>query len=296
MGIVVNTNVPSLITQRNLNSATNSLNQAMERMSTGSKINKAADDAAGLFVGITMDAQIRGSEQAQSNVQIGTNVLQKAEGDLTVIQDNIQRIRDLAVQASNEVYNDESLDAIKSEVYARMDEISRVANASEFNGKKLFAKTGSITSLTFQVGPNSTASENAITISNIFGDMTASAGGLKLVAANGANFLKDDGTTSINAFSSSVADNQAFIATCDKALETIATKRSKIGSYQNRLSSANESLTVSIENLSAAKSTIMDADIAKESSNYVQAQILQQAAASLLTQANQAPSIALNLI
>ena len=281
MGIVVNTNVPSLISQRNLNSATNSLNQAMERMSTGSKINKAADDAAGLFVGITMNSQIRGSEQAQSNVQIGTNLLQKAEGDLTVIQDNIQRIRDLAIQAANEVYNEESLAAIEGEVNARLQEVSRVANASEFNGKKLFAK-GGVTKLTFQVGPNSNAGENAITINGIFGDMTASGTSLN---------MKYTGTTF-----TTVAGAETYIETCDKALENIATKRSSIGSYQNRLSSANDSLTVSIENLSAAKSTIMDADIAKESSNYVKSQILQQAAASLLTQANQAPSIALNLI
>ncbi len=282
MGIVVNTNVPSLISQRNLNSATNSLNQAMERMSTGSKINKAADDAAGLFVGITMNSQIRGSEQAQSNVQIGTNLLQKAEGDLTVIQDNIQRIRDLAIQAANEVYNEESLAAIEGEVQARLQEVSRVANASEFNGKKLFAKAGGVTKLTFQVGPNANAGENAITINGIFGDMTASGTSLNM------KYAADTFTT--------ITGAENYIETCDTALENIAKKRSSIGSYQNRLSSANDSLTVSIENLSAAKSTIMDADIAKESSNYVKSQILQQAAASLLTQANQAPSIALNLI
>ena len=306
MGIVVNTNVPSLITQRNLNSATNSLNQAMERMSTGSKINKAADDAAGLFVGITMDAQIRGSEQAQSNVQIGTNVLQKAEGDLTIIQDNVQRIRDLAVQASNEVYNDESLDAIKSEVYARMDEISRVANASEFNGKKLFssgkATTGApvddtkkaVESLTFQVGPNSVKEENAITVTGVFGDMTVSGTDLALFDPN--TFNNNITNANPGAFSGDVEAAEAYIATCDAALEKIATKRSKIGSYQNRLDSALSSLTVSIENLSSAKSTIMDTDVAKASSDYIKSQILQQSTASLLTQANSAPQIALSLI
>ena len=305
MAIVVNTNVQSLISQKNLNSATNSLNKSMERLSTGLKINRAADDAAGLFVGITMDSQIRGSEQAKSNVQIATNLLQKAEGDLTVIQDNVQRIRDLAIQIANEVYSSESCAAIKDEVQARLHEISRVANASEFNGKKLFssgkATTGAaidntkkaVDSLTFQVGPNSVKEENAITVSNVFGDMTASGADLALFDANFNNAITDGNP---GAFSGDVEAAEAYIETCDKALENIATRRSKIGSYQNRLDSALSSLTVSIENLSSAKSTIMDTDVAKVSSDYIKSQILQQSTASLLTQANSAPQIALSLI
>ena len=283
MSIVVNTNTTSLIVQKNLNIATNILNSSMERMSTGSKINKAADDAAGFFVETNMDTQIRGSQQAQSNIQIGMNMLSKAEGDINTLLSCVQRIRDLSIQASNEVYNEESLNAIDNEINLRIDTIRELIDASEFNGQKLF-KSFSQSTRTFAIGPNAEANENSITIKNVFNDMIVGPNSLEVLFYT-HHYTK--GT---------VEYYYESISRTDTSIKFLAEKLATIGAYQNRLESANESLTVSIENLSAAKSTIMDADIAKESSNYVKSQILQQAAASLLTQANQAPSIALNLI
>ena len=165
MAIIVNTNMSALKTQANLNSATNSLNTALNRMSTGLKINSAADDAAGMFVASNLNTQIRGSKIAQSNVATGINVLQTAEGDYGVIEDNLLRIRDLATQAANGVYDDKSLQAMKDEVNARVAEIDRIAHASNFNGLNLL--DGSIADtnpngLRLQVGANSEAATNAI--------------------------------------------------------------------------------------------------------------------------------------
>ncbi len=283
MSIVVNTNTTSLIVQKNLNIATNILNSSMERMSTGSKINKAADDAAGFFVETNMDTQIRGSQQAQSNIQIGMNMLSKAEGDINTLLSCVQRIRDLSIQASNEVYNEESLNAIDNEINLRINTIRELIDASEFNGQKLF-KSFSQSTRTFAIGPNAEANENSITIKNVFNDMIVGPNSLEVLFYT-HHYTK--GT---------VEYYYESISRTDTSIKFLAEKLATIGAYQNRLESANESLTVSIENLSAAKSTIMDADIAKESSNYVKSQILQQASASLLTQVNQAPSIALNLI
>ena len=283
MSIVVNTNTTSLIVQKNLNIATNILNSSMERMSTGSKINKAADDAAGFFVATKMDTQIRGSQQAQSNIQIGMNMLSKAEGDINTLLSCVQRIRDLSIQASNGVYNEESLNAIDNEINLRINTIRDLINASEFNGQKLF-KSFSQSTRTFAIGPNAEANENSITIKNVFNDMLTGSNSLEALFVSHTH---PQGT---------VEYYYDWISRTDSSIKFLVEKLSKIGSYQNRLESAKESLTISIENLSAAKSTIMDADIAKESSNYVKSQILQQASASLLTQANQAPSIALNLI
>ena len=287
MAIIVNTNMSALRTQRNLNNATNSLNTALNRMSTGLKINSAADDAAGMFVASKLETQIRGSKVAQSNVATGINVLQTAEGDMNVIQDNLLRIRDLATQAANGVYNAESMKAMKDEVNARIDEINRVANASNFNGLNLL--NGDMADgLRLQVGANSEGATNSIKIdATVFADATAQA--LKLYGDNASTATIDD------AFATASA-SAAFIADVDVALQNITTRKAAIGAYQNRLNSAADSLVTTIENATSAKSTITDADIAEESANYTKAQILQQTSATLLVQANQLPSLALNLI
>ncbi len=284
MAIVVNTNISSLVSQRNLTNATNSLNTALQRMSTGYKINSAKDDAAGLYIATNIDTQIRGSKVAQTNVQTGSNLLQIAEGDLDVIKTNLQRIRDLAVQAGNGVYSEESMQAMEDEVTARAAEITRVATASQFNGLDLLSGQGlGATGLRLQVGANAEEAQNALMIdADVF-------------AATDADTLGLDTTAIEDAFENATAA-AAFITTLDTALENINTRKSSIGAYQNRLDSAASSLVTNIENSSAAKSTIMDADIAEESSNYTKASILQQTSAALLTQANQLPSLALQLI
>ena len=144
MSIVVNTNVPSLKVQRNLNEATNALNEAVERMTTGLKINKAADDSAGLYIASGLDNQIRGSEIAEGNVETGINLLQIAEGDLTLIQEHVSRIRDLATEAASDYYTADARTAMAAEASARLAEINRLAAASNFNGKKLLEKLESV--------------------------------------------------------------------------------------------------------------------------------------------------------
>ena len=281
-GIIVNTNIPSMMVQRNLNTATSKLNNAIERMTTGLKINRAADDAAGLYIANGLDTQIRGSEICESNIQTGVNILQIAEGDLSLIQEHVSRIRDLATQAASDYYTTDARNAMASEAQARYDEINRLASASNFNGLTLLDGNSALASgLRLQVGPNAPAATNAIYVSGVF-DSAAAA---------------DIGIVSPIATAFSTAPLAAeFLNECDAALNNITNRRSTIGAIQNRLESALDSLNVEVENLSAAKSTIMDADIAKESSEYTKQQILQQASASLLVQANQAPSIALNLI
>ena len=280
----------ALKTQANLNSATNSLNTALNRMSTGLKINSAADDAAGMFVASNLNTQIRGSKIAQSNVATGINVLQTAEGDYGVIEDNLLRIRDLATQAANGVYDDKSLQAMKDEVNARVAEIDRIAHASNFNGLNLL--DGSIADtnpngLRLQVGANSEAATNAIYVeANVFASASAATLGL---------FGNTNVDTVEKAFANASAAAQ-FIASVDTALQEVTTRKATIGAAQNRLNSAADSLVTTVENATSAKSTIMDADIAEESANYTKAQILQQTSATLLVQANQLPSLALNLI
>ena len=284
MAIIVNTNMSSLKTQNNLNNATNALNTALERMSTGSKINSAKDDAAGLYVATNLSKQISGSKIAQSNVETGNNVLSTVEGNLDVILDNLNRIRDLTVQASNGVYDADSQKAMSDEVAARMDEITRISNSAEFNGMKLI--NGSITNdLRLQVGANSDATANCIRVSkDVFACMSAN-GALKLgAAADIATKFKDP---------SAAAE---YIKTVDAAITLVNKNKSTIGAIQNRLDAAASSLTTTIENATAAKSTIMDADIAAESAEYTKQQILRQTSATLLVQANAMPSLALNLI
>ena len=281
MGIVVQTNVPSLIAQNNMTTATNKMNQAMERMTTGYKINSAKDDAAGLYVATSLDKNIRGSKIAQQNVQMGNDMISVAEGDLSGIQDNLLRIRDLALTAANGIYDDKSINALKAEVEARVAEIDRVSKVSEYNGKKLL--DGTVTKVSLQVGANATTND-VIEIEDIFGKSTASALGVATDTIATA-FVPDN-----------ITGLQTFVTTVDTALEAVQTKRTAIGAIQNRLDSASASLTTTIENLTSSKSTIMDADIAAESSEYINGQILQQAAVSLLVQANQAPQAALSLV
>lgn len=300
MSIIVNTNMAALKTQRNLTTSTNSLSKALERMSTGLKINSAADDAAGLFVATNLDAQIRGSKVAQSNIATGINVLQIVEGNYSVIQDNLLRIRDLATQAANGIYNEDSIKAMQDEVEARVSEIDRVADAANFNGLELLSGKADIATkgMRLQVGANSEASTNSITIpAEIFKSAHASSLGLYGGNPPASKPTGDASqfTTIENAFVSASTAAQ-FIKDIDVALTSVASNKATIGAIQNRLESANDSLTTTIENATSAKSTIMDADIAEESANYTKAQILQQTASTLLVQANALPQIAINLI
>ena len=280
MSIVVNTNVSSLVVQQSLSNATQSINSSLEKLSTGYRINSAADDAAGLVISQGLESQQRGSEVASTNAQTGVNLLQTAEGDLGIIQDNLQRIRDLSVQAANGTYSSSERTAIKSEVTARMSEINRIAKSSSFNTINLL--DGSHSSLTLQIGTTSGVALNTLSIGAPLSKATSSSLGIQ--------------QSVLNAAFNTAAAAASFISVVDTAISNVSTKRAQIGSLQNRLESAIQSLAIKDQNTSAAESGIRDVDIAQESASLTKEQILQQASAALLAQANQAPQIALKLI
>jgi len=281
MALVVNTNVTSNIVQRNLSTANSAVNTSIERLSTGYKINRAADDAAGLAIAQGFKSQSSGTLVAKDNTQHGINLLQTAEGDLDVIQENLQRIRDLAVQAANGTYSTSEKAMLASEVKARIEEIDRLAQVSEFSSIKLL--DGSTSSMVLQVGAN-TGSNNQLDISDA------------IIKATSTALCADLNATAVDtAFATSTGANE-YIAKIDEAIENVSDARSKIGAYQNRLTSTLDSLDVRYENMASSLSTIQDTDVASEAANLTKAQILQNVSTSLLAQANQNPSIALNLI
>lgn len=279
MGIFVNTNISSLMVQRNLSTSSSAISDSLQKLSTGYKINKAADDAAGLSISQSLESQARGASQATQNAQSGVNLLQTAEGDLSVVQDNLQRIRDLVVQAANGTNGQKEKDAIKEEVRARLDEISRITQSSSFNAVKLL--DGSNTTISLQIGANSDSATNTINI------------GTPLKRADATALGISDLTGVFNTTSAATA---AYLDKVDSAISTISTNRSKIGAIQNRLDSAIKSLNIKYENMTASQSRIRDTDVAKESATLTKNQILQQASSQLLAQANQAPNIALSLL
>ena len=327
--ITINTNLASLTAQKNLSSATTGMNKAMERLSTGYKINSGKDDAAGSSVSTLMEAQISGYDVAEANAAMGLSLLDTAEGVLDIVGDYLQRIRDLTEQAANGTYGSSSLKAIQSEVVARLQEISRIAANSEFNGIKLmsYTKDGDGTGITkeginLQVGlyqdPNSVINLdvslfNDASVKGLFGANTALATNLE--KANGAKVNVDDYNKDkgYKAFAAACAglkvkgddlilQNEAeygankMLAYIDGAIDEISRRTTAIGAAQNRVDSAISAIDVQSQNLTSSLSTLRDTDVAEESSSYIQAQILQQASATLLATANQTPSIALNLI
>jgi flagellin len=277
MTLTVNTNMQALRIQDNLNSATDTMNTAMERMSSGSKINSAKDDAAGLAVSTTLSKTISGSKVASSNVKIGQDLLSTAEGTLDVILTNLTRVRDLTEQAANGTYSASDRTAISSEITARMTEVNTLANNATFNGTNLFSGTGTAKSI--QSGTEAT-------------DQTSLDG--SIFAAVDVSTLSTTITTDITGgVSATIAGN---LTALDTAISGITSRQTAIGAAQNQLSAVSDGLDVQQTNLTSALSTIKDSDVAEESATYVQAQILQQASTSLLVQANSAPQIALTLI
>ena len=292
MAITVNTNIPSLEAQKCLNNASTKMNTAMERMTTGLKINSSKDDAAGMAVANKLDYKISSLNVAQSNGQMGTSMLDTAEGVLNVINDNLVRIRDLTEQAANGTYGTDAMTAIETEVQARMDEITRLAESSEFNGKILFnpddkSNNGIKADITLQVGIKSDESSQIKLSKDLFKSAAASALFKGVDNVNKGNF---------SAVFDSDENARKFLTALDTALADITSRTTLLGGYQQRIISAMDAAGVMETNLTSAKSLIEDADIAEESSNYIKQQILQQTSASLLATANQAPSIALNLV
>lgn len=295
MSVVVNTNIQSLIGQNSLNRNTTALGKTLEQLSTGLKINSAKDDAAGLGVAELMTAQIRGNAQALSNIQDGMNLIATAEGGLSIILENVQRVRELCIQAANEVYDPNSRQAILNEVGQRLKAINQISATTNFNGKSLI--DGSVDSLHIQIGPNGDLVDadpllNAIDIAPSLTDAQTDKLGidLQITALGNAN------GNIIDANTWTTQEVRDYINKLDAAITKITNDMSVMGAYMNAMESTAENLTTMNESLESARSEIRDVDIAQASSDMIRYQILQQTSTSVLAQANQMPTIALSLL
>lgn len=281
MAMVISTNVGSINSQRMLTKTNSSLQTAMERLSSGFRVNSAKDDAAGLAISDKMTSQIRGMTVAIRNANDGISMAQTTESAMGSITDTMQRMRDLAVQSANRgAVSATDREKLQTEFKQLSDEINRIIGNTEFNGKKVLA--GSLVGARFQIGAGTSANNQiSITVSNLTG-----ASGISAVAA---------GAISIGSTATSAGVLSA-INVIDKAIAKIDDFRSKLGAMQNRFSTTITNLQSSIENQSAARSRIMDADFAVETSNLSRSQILQQAGTAMLAQANQSGQNVLSLL
>ena len=290
MSIVVNTNTQSIFAQRALGKNTLNLQKSIEKLSTGSKINKAADDAAGLSISEKLTSQVRGLEKAKQNAGDGISMIQTAEGGLSVVHDNLQRIRELVVQSKNETNNTSELDSIQREINERITTIDKIADSTKYNGNALI-KGAAAKSLQIGADDGQTLSLALNTIDIDVGDTVANTlgeGAIKLSTLHVGG--------SIKAQDASTATTTGTIANVDTMITNVSKMRSYLGAIQNSLESRMDYLDVAIENNSAARSRVKDVDVAYESSNMLKNQILQQSAASMLSQANSTPQLALNLL
>ena len=359
MALTINTNISSIIAQRSLNNATNGLNDALEKMSTGYKINHAKDNAAGYSIANQWVTKLGSLDVAADNAATGSDMLTTAEESYNLLTSHLQRVRDLTEQAANGTYGSQSLRAIQSEIAARLQEVNRLSANSEFNGIKLmkfdmtddadnsdvgitkagvnlqvglYADKDSIINLDIELftdaslkglfttsklidktNPNTNATDadgNPTTykLSNLlsnagvtdtefaFADddsiqaFAAACSGLKYTAA------KDDDPATLHLQTDGQNTPKEMLYFLDEAINDISDRVTKIGAVQNRVQSAISALDVQSQNLTSSLSTLRDTDVAETSSNYIQQQILQQASATLLSTANQLPSMALNLI
>ena len=302
MALTINTNISSIVAQRNLANATGSLNKAIERMTTGYKINHAGDNAAGYSIARNWETQLGSLDVAADNAAMGADMMSTLEDHYSLISSHLQRVRDLTEQAANGTYGADSLKAIRSEINARLEEVDRIASNCEYNGRKMMMGegAGAITDhIYLQVGLYSSDDSRIKLDSSLFS--SAKVAGLFTTGICGDDF--DDvaavatACTGYDAAGTATADVPSDMLTkIDKVIKEISNRTTTLGAAQNRIDSAIESIGVQSENITSSLSTLRDADISKESSNYIKAQILQQAAATLLSTANQTPSIALNLL
>ncbi|MCL1852027.1 MAG: flagellin [Peptococcaceae bacterium] len=274
--MIVNTNISSLNAQRNFGANNTSMSKTLEKLSSGLRINRAADDAAGLAISEKMRGQFRGLNQAVKNAQAGISLIQTAEGALNETHSILQRMRELAVQAATDTNTVDDRAKIQLEVNALTEELNRIASTTEFNTMKLL--DGSYATKKFHIGANASQS---VTVS--IAKMTATAIG----AATSA-------TTALKM--TSQANANAAITKFDDAINKVSEERSKLGAIQNRLEHTINNLQVASENLTASESRIRDADMAAEMSAFVKSQILSQAGVSMLAQANQVPQTVLKLL
>lgn len=269
----IKTNVSSLNAQRNLMSTQTDLQSSLSKLSSGYRITKAGDDAAGLGISSNLQAQVRSYNQASRNAQDGLSLIQTAEGAMNETTSILTRLRELAMQSASSGVGDTERDFIQAEVTDLTAEIDRIANSTEYNGQALL---NSATNLNFQVGIRNVTANDRIQVSTV--DARASALGV-----NGLDL-------------SSATNAQAALTTLDTAIETVSTHRTTLGAKGNRIQSALNTIQTAAENISAANSRVKDVDVAEETSKMARSQVLMQAGLSVLSQANQSPQMALRLL
>ncbi|MCV9919371.1 flagellin domain-containing protein [Pseudomonas sp. BT-42-2] len=279
MALTVNTNTTSLGVQKNLNRASDALSTSMTRLSSGLKINSAKDDAAGLQIATRMTSQIRGQTMAIKNANDGISIAQTAEGAMQEQTNILQRMRELAVQSRNDSNSEKDREALNKEFTQMSEELSRIANSTQLNGKNLL---NSGITMTFQVGSDS-GGNNQISIT--LADMTAATLGV------------DSGAIAISGADADINANfSSALSAIDNALQTINSTRADLGAAQNRLTSTINNLQNINENAEAARGRVQDTDFAAETAQLTKQQTLQQASTSVLAQANQLPSAVLKLL
>jgi flagellin len=284
--MTINTNIVSLNAQRNLNKSQSSLAVSMQRLSSGMRVNSAKDDAAGLAIAERMNAQVKGMNVAARNANDGISLAQTAEGALGAVGDALQRMRELAVQSRNSTNSDSDKDSLDKEFGELAKEIQRVLGGTTFNGKAILGAQAA--TLTFQVGANTT-SDDSISIAT--SDMTTLAAITTLAGTDNAG----TGRATIDSTANAAAI-ATVIANIDSAIDVVNSQRATMGASQNRFDAVISNLQTSVENQSAARSRIMDADFAAETASMSRAQILQQAGTAMVAQANQLPQQVLKLL
>lgn len=278
MPIIVNSNIASLNAQRNLNQSNSALASSLQKLSSGLRVNSAKDDAAGLAVSEGLTSQIRGNSQGIRNAYDGISVAQTAESALGQVGNNLQRIREISVQAANGSISDDNRSQLQKEVDQLTQEVSRIVQTTNFNGTKLLSGGSG---LTFQVG-SSGSTDNQVTTSGVE---------LSGIAAYSGSLTA---TGTVNVSSSGAAS--AAIASMDAAIQTVTNTRATFGAIQNRFEAVIANTQAYVENLSASRSRIVDADFASETASLTRNQILQQAGTAILGQANTVPQAALSLL
>ena len=283
----INTNVAAMNTYSRLTAANTAKSNSLAKLSSGSRINKAGDDAAGLAISEKMKSQIGGLTQAKRNAQDGISLVQTAEGALNETHSILERMRDLAVQGGNGTLTDADKGAINKELTALHEELSRISKDTQFNGMSLFAAATATkdNSFTFQIGANNgqtlSVSVSAMDGSNLLGIKTAAEFVLKATVGGAANKGMTAGK---------------MIGKIDDAIQKVSNQRAGLGAVQNRLEHTINNLTATNENLSDANSRIRDVDMAEEMMTFTKSNILSQAATSMLAQANAMPNSVLNLL
>lgn len=282
MGLTINTNIASLIAQYNLGKNTTNMNKTSERLASGLKINHASDDAAGLSISETLKTQIRGIQRASENSQDGINLLQITEGSLNVIVENLQRIRELTVQAANDTNSSQERNAIKLEVQSRVEDIQRIKDSTIFNNITLL--NGSVSSYILRIGPNSDNDTNTLDISPALKEVLVT-------------FLSVDATTTglSTAYASGTGARQ-FLNNLDEAIKQVISQRGTVGALQARLESTTTNLAISKENLLSAESRIRNVDIAEATAEYTKNQIILEASINVIAQTNNMPALAIELL